>query len=94
MRHLPNAVLLFDQLLRHWPNIKPPLGGCTMFVGKANAFVELLTHRCLSSIWTNYDSGTSSQCSVDYETQNYYGITTALLHSGEPKSNVFRGLLY
>ena len=35
MRHSHSAVLMLDQRLRRWTNMKPTLGECTMFAGKA-----------------------------------------------------------
>ena len=34
-RHSPNTVFMLVQRLRRWPNIKPALGECTLFAGKA-----------------------------------------------------------
>ena len=52
-------------------NIKPTLRERTLLAGKhiaqIRALVELLTHRCRSSIWTCYDLGACSQCGVLYE---------------------------
>ena len=48
MRHSPNAVLMSGQRLRRWPDIKPTLEKCTIFVGKSPA--QLTQNICITFI--------------------------------------------